>query len=138
MTGTKWARTKMSIEPEALRRLRWSRRYRTWRARILRDEPLCRLCAEAGFTVAAEHIDHIEPAHLAPERFWDHPYFDLLECLKHRRIVVAPEEQRPHLLRDSRMKLTTRKQVRTTVRAHLIACPQPSAAPGDDHIPLTR
>ena len=28
-------------------------------------------CAEAGFTVAAEHIDHIEPAHLAPERFWD-------------------------------------------------------------------
>ena len=71
MTGTKWARTKMSIEPEALRRLRGSRRYRTWRARILRHEPLCRLCAEAGFTVAAEHIDHIEPAHLVPERFWD-------------------------------------------------------------------
>ena len=39
--------------------------------RILRDEPLCRPCAEAGFTVAAEHIDHIEPASIAPERFWD-------------------------------------------------------------------
>ena len=61
----------MPIEPEALRRLRWTRHYRTWRAGILRDEPLCRPCAEAGFTVAAEHIDHIEPAHLAPERFWD-------------------------------------------------------------------
>ena len=61
----------MPIEPEALRRLRWTRRYRTWRAGILRDEPLCRPCTEAGFTVAAEHIDHIEPAHLAPERFWD-------------------------------------------------------------------
>ena len=61
----------MPIEPEALRRLRWPRRYRTWRAGILRNEPLCRSCVGAGFTVGAEHIDHIEPVHLAPERFWD-------------------------------------------------------------------
>ena len=59
------------IEPESLRRARWNQRYRRWRAGILRSEPLCRPCAEAGITVAAEHIDHIEPVHLAPERFWD-------------------------------------------------------------------
>ena len=58
-------------DPEVIRRWRWTRRYRRWRAGILRDEPLCRSCAESGFTVAAEHIDHIEPVHLAPERFWD-------------------------------------------------------------------
>ena len=61
----------MKIEPEVIRRLRWNRCYRRWRAGILRNEPLCRSCAEAGFTVAAEHIDHIEAVHLAPERFWD-------------------------------------------------------------------
>ena len=41
-------------DPEVIRRWRWSRRYRRWRAGILRKEPLCRSCAEAGFTVAAE------------------------------------------------------------------------------------
>ena len=63
--------TEMSIEPETLRRMRWTRRYRRWRAAILRDEPLCRSCADAGFTAGAEHIDHIEPVHLALEHFWD-------------------------------------------------------------------
>ncbi len=58
-------------DPEVIRRMRWTRRYRRWRAGILRNEPLCRSCAENGFTVAAEHIDHIEAVHLAPERFWD-------------------------------------------------------------------
>ncbi len=61
----------MRIEPEVIRRLRWSRRYRRWRAGILRYEPLCRPCSESGFTVAAAEIHHIEPAHLEPERFWD-------------------------------------------------------------------
>ena len=51
--------------------MRSSSRYQQWRSAILRNEPSCRSCAEAGFTVGAEHIDHIEPAHLAPERFWD-------------------------------------------------------------------
>ena len=35
--------------------------------------------------------------------------FDLFECLKHRRIVVAPEKGRPDLLRDSGMKLVPGK-----------------------------
>ena len=64
------------------------------------------------------------------------PDFDLLECLKHRCIVVAPEKRRPHLLRDSRMKLVARKPVRTTVRMHLIARSHLSTASGNDH-PLT-
>ena len=59
------------MDPEVVRRMQSSSRYQQWRAGILRDEPLCRACSEVGFTVAAEHIDHIEPVHLAPERFWD-------------------------------------------------------------------
>ena len=77
----------MTIEPEAIRRLRWNRRYRRWRAEILRSEPLCRFCKESGLTVAAEQIDHIEAVHLAPERFWDRTNIQPLcrECheLKH-------------------------------------------------------
>ena len=49
------------MDPEVIRRMRSSARYQRWRAAILRDEPLCRPCAEAGFTVAADHSDHIEP-----------------------------------------------------------------------------
>ena len=62
---------KAPLDPEAIRRMHSSNRCQGWRAGILRNEPSCRACAEAGFTVATEHIDHIEPAHLAPERFWD-------------------------------------------------------------------
>ena len=50
---------KKPLDPEDVRRVRGGRRYRRWRAGILRDEPLCRPCHEAGFTVAAEQIDHI-------------------------------------------------------------------------------
>ncbi len=59
------------MDPEVIRRMRSSARYQWRRADIVRNEPLCRPCAEARFTVGAEHIDHIEPVHLAPERFWD-------------------------------------------------------------------
>ena len=59
------------MDPEVVRRMRSTKRYQRWRSEILRKEPLCRACSEAGFTVGAEHIDHIEPVHLSPERFWD-------------------------------------------------------------------
>ena len=62
---------KKPLDPEDVRRVRGGRRYRRWRAGILRDEPLCRQCAAEGYTVAAEHLHHIEPVHLAPERFWE-------------------------------------------------------------------
>ena len=42
------------MDPEVIRRMRSSYRYQRWRATILRDEPLCCPCAEAGFTLAAE------------------------------------------------------------------------------------
>lgn len=35
--------------------------WRRVRARVLQDEPLCRLCAEAGRVTAATDVDHIEP-----------------------------------------------------------------------------
>ena len=67
--STRMRPRKTPTDPEVVRRMRSSGRYQRWRSAILRNEPLCRSCAEAGFTVAAEHIDHIEPAHLVPERF---------------------------------------------------------------------
>ena len=65
------SRRNVPTDPEVVRRMRSSARYQRWRASILRDEPSCRPCAASGFTVGAEHIDHIEPVHLSPERFWD-------------------------------------------------------------------
>ena len=53
------------MDPEVIRRMRSTSRYQRWRSEILRNEPLCRACAEAGFTVAAAHIDYTEPVHLA-------------------------------------------------------------------------
>ena len=38
---------------------------------VLTAEPLCRPCRKAGFTVGADELDHIVPAHKAPKRFWD-------------------------------------------------------------------
>ena len=37
------------------------RRYRRFRAGVLEREPLCRLCAASGMTVAASELDHIVP-----------------------------------------------------------------------------
>ena len=39
--------------------------------RFLNEHPLCRPCAENGFTVAATEIDHIVPVKHAPDRFLD-------------------------------------------------------------------
>ena len=61
------------MDPEVARRMRSTKRYQRWRADIFRNEPLCRSCAEAGFTVGADEIDHIEPASRAPgKRCRDH------------------------------------------------------------------
>ena len=35
--------------------MRSSHRYQRWRAGILRNEPLCRACAEVGYPLAADH-----------------------------------------------------------------------------------
>ena len=59
------------MAPDEIRKTRSTRRYRKWRLRVLSQEPLCRPCGKAGFTVAAEELDHIVPLSVAPEGLWD-------------------------------------------------------------------
>ena len=54
-----------------IRRWRSSRRYRNARQYFLNAHPLCAHCQEAGYTVAAEELDHIRPVHKRPDLFWD-------------------------------------------------------------------
>ena len=50
------SRRKAPTRPRGPRRIRSSHRYQRWRAAgILRNEPLCRACAEVGYPVAADH-----------------------------------------------------------------------------------
>ncbi len=81
-------RRESPMDPEVVRRMRSTKRYQRFRAGILQKEPLCRACSEAGFTVGAEHIDHIEPVHLAPERFWDRDNIQPIcrECHERQRL----------------------------------------------------
>ncbi len=44
--------------------LRW---YGRLRRRLLSEEPLCRICQGAGYTVAAVELDHIEPVSRRPD-----------------------------------------------------------------------
>ena len=53
------------MDPDVIRRMRSSYRYQRWRAAILRDEPLCRPCAEAGFTVAVAGGDRAAPGRVS-------------------------------------------------------------------------
>lgn len=48
-------------ERQARRNLYCSKRWRRRRARQLKREPHCRLCALRAVTVQAEHVDHVEP-----------------------------------------------------------------------------
>ena len=56
---------------KGMRNPRSSRRYRTFRANILAEQPLCRTCEAEGRTVEAVELDHIIPVHQAPERVMD-------------------------------------------------------------------
>ena len=46
-------------------------RYRKLRRRLLAAEPLCRLCAAEGRTVAAAELDHMEPVAQRPDLAWE-------------------------------------------------------------------
>lgn len=54
-------RSDRSDEAKAYRRLYNNRAWRTRRAELLMDEPLCRYCARQGRVTAATVADHIEP-----------------------------------------------------------------------------
>ena len=46
-------------------------RWRLLRVRILRDNPLCVYCEQAGRITAATVVDHIRPHRGNLDRFWD-------------------------------------------------------------------
>ena len=47
-------------------RIHGSVRWQAVRARVLRDEPVCRSCARQGLTEPAKQVDHIVPLAVAP------------------------------------------------------------------------
>ena len=49
----------------------YGRRWRKARLQHLTVEPLCRLCAQLGKTVAATVVDHIKPHKGDEALFWD-------------------------------------------------------------------
>lgn len=54
-----------------VRRERNTPRYKRMRLEFLTKNPLCAGCERKGIVRAAEELDHIVPAKLAPDRFWD-------------------------------------------------------------------
>ena len=48
-----------------------SARWKALRARLLRDEPVCRACAAAGRTELATQVDHVVPVRVRPDLAYD-------------------------------------------------------------------
>ena len=53
------------------RRARGTQRYKKWRTRFMRANPLCAACRKKGLTVAAREMDHRDPCGADPKKFWD-------------------------------------------------------------------
>lgn len=63
------------------------------RGRFIRANPLCARCLADGFTTGAEQVDHIVPAHIAPDRFFDPGNLQSL-CLPCHRAKTAEDAER--------------------------------------------
>ena len=68
--GQPLARGRFGFDSAEIRRLRTREPYLSQRKAFLAKTPLCRPCRERGFTVAVTEIDHVVPAHVAPDLFW--------------------------------------------------------------------
>lgn len=55
----------------ATARIHGSARWQAIRAKVLRDEPICRACARLGLTEPATTVDHAVGVAAAPERAYD-------------------------------------------------------------------
>lgn len=56
---------------QRVRRLRSTSRYRRARRTFLAANPWCRECERHGLSTPAAELDHVVPAVVAPDRFWD-------------------------------------------------------------------
>ena len=78
------------------RKLYSTARWAKQRTAQLRDEPLCRTCAEAGRTTAATVCDHVEPHRGDVEAFWRGPFQSLCDAAPwrcHSRTKQAAERR---------------------------------------------
>ena len=80
-----------------------TKRWRQLRERVLkRDGWVCVLCRAGGVVTAAEEVDHIEPALVALEHFWD---VDNLQALCRRcHCEKTSSEKRERTLKRKRVK----------------------------------
>lgn len=76
------------------KRLYGTARWQSVRASQLREEPLCRLCAEDGRVVPAVVCDHVHPHRGNVESFWAGPFQSLCKSChssaKQRSDVGSP------------------------------------------------
>lgn len=54
-------------------------RWQRLRARQLREEPFCRMCAAAGRVTIATVCDHVDPHKGDPDKFWNGPFQSLCD-----------------------------------------------------------
>lgn len=66
-------------------------KWRTERAKFLREHPLCRECEAAGFLVAATVVDHITPHKGDKQLFWRRSNWQPL-CETHHNRKTALED----------------------------------------------
>ena len=72
------------------------------RGALLARYPWCAECLADGFRVPADELDHVRPAHLAPDRFWDASNLQGL-CRWHHGIKTHAERiQREAKVREGR------------------------------------
>ena len=91
-----------------VRRWRSTARYQRMRGALLARSPWCADCLADGVYTPADELDHVRPAHLAADRFWDETNLQAL-CRWHHGIKTRAEraerlakrrEDRPRALRD--------------------------------------
>lgn len=63
-------------------------RWQKARATFLKRNPLCRICEKKGKVVPSTVVDHIIPARIAPERFWDKTNWQPLCVTCHNRKTI--------------------------------------------------
>ena len=81
-----------SAAAEAYRAWYRTARWRKLRQQQLRQEPLCRMCREAGRVTAATVCDHVEPHRGDEAKFWGGPFQSL--CAAHHDGRKQREERR--------------------------------------------
>lgn len=74
----------------------YTRRWERFRLNFLRKHPLCRMCADDGYTTAATVVDHIEPHRGDMTIFWrpgNHQALCATHHSSHKQSVEALQDK---------------------------------------------